>query len=117
MATYLNWKTTDITITAGEDITWNFQVRDADGAVVNIAGWTFGAWFVDQHDSSNIIIVSAGDFTLTDSANGKARFTVGRSTTTSQGGKIFRGTIWRTNSGSQDEVAMGNLKILRTVRP
>jgi hypothetical protein len=115
--TYVQWSAQRVIETfAGEDVAWKFQVRDADGTVVNIAGWTFTFYAVDLHDSSNTITVTNGSFTITDAASGEVEFAMPRATTLAQGGKAFRAELWRTNTGAQDCVAAGSWKVRRTVR-
>jgi len=113
--TYIYWPAAGVITAAGDDIVWQFQVRDHEGAIVNIAGWTFSFWAVDQHDPLNVITVTNGSFTITSAASGKAQFTIARATTVSQGGKVFRGSLWRTDTNK--ELASGSWKITRTVRP
>jgi hypothetical protein len=114
---YANWLSKPVVTKAGEDTAWYFQVRDGDGVVVDITGWTFGFWAVDQMDATNIITISSGSFTIVTPSSGIAYFVVSRSVTTSQGGKAFQGSLWRTNSGAQKELASGAWKVSRTSRP
>ncbi len=114
--TYLYWPANTVITTAGDDTIWHFQVRDKSGAPVNIAGWSFGFWAVDQYDSENIISIT-GTFAITTAVLGLAYFTVTRASTLTMGGKVFRASLWRTNSGSQKEIASGTWKIMRTNRP
>ena len=113
--TYIYWPATVVITAAGDDIVWQFQVRDHEGVVVNIAGWTFSFWAVDQHDATNVITVTNSGFTITSAATGTAQFTIARATTATQGGKVFRGSLWRTDINK--ELASGSWKITRTVRP
>lgn len=114
--TYLSWAANQVVTTAGDDIVWKFQVRDADGAVVDITGWSFSFWAVDQHDAANIVAVTNVDFSITSASTGKAQFTIAAATTDDQGGKVFRGCLWRTNTGANKELASGSWKVTRTVR-
>ncbi len=114
---YTNLDVEKIRTRAGQDLLWKFAVTDDAGAVVDIAGWTFELWAVDQADASNSIIVENASFSITDHAGGLVQCPMARALTVNQGGKTFTVTLWRIDSGSNDDLCEGDWVILRTARP
>lgn len=114
---YRHWPSVGtIATTAGDDITWYFQVRDASGAAVDITGWEFSFYAVDQRDATNTLTVANGSFTIATAASGLGYFTIARDSTTSQGGKVFKCELWKTNTGAQKMIAAGDWKVMATIR-
>jgi hypothetical protein len=117
MPRYAQLEFEDIRTYAGQDLVWKFKVVDNDGEVIDITGWHFELWAQEQGNDSNLLIVEADDFTITSAASGLVECTMARAVTVNEGGKIFTVTLWRVDSGCNDDLAEGNWEILETVRP
>lgn len=113
MPIYKPWESTPIQIVAGEDVVFVAQVKDADGNPVNVAGWSFGCYFVEIGNPSNSISVTSG---FTSGSSGVVMWPLSRSQTSGQAGKSLQGELWRTDSGLQKQLATGKLYVATTVR-
>lgn len=114
--TYVDWDGTPIVTTAGDAISWSAQVRDGDGDVVDITGWTFGFFAVEQEDPENEITITNASFTITDAGEGQVKWAIPAATTSAQDGLVFRGELWRLNSGFEKCLCAGNWEILPSIR-
>ena len=117
MATYIDLDKMQPVVFAGEDLFIPIHVVDDAGADVNITGWTFGAWLRDELVPANLITVPSNSFTITSATGGLANFSLARATTLSIGDARYKIGIWRTDSGSQDDMAEGTIIFKSSARP
>jgi hypothetical protein len=114
--TYIDWDSTPISTVAGDDILWSTQVRDGAGDVEDITGWTFSFYAIEQEDETNTITITNSGFTITDAGEGQVRWAIASATTQTQGGKIFRAELWRTNAGSAKRLCAGTWSVGASIR-
>lgn len=119
MPVYDNWETMPQETTAADDFIWRFRVTDNQDNVVNITGYEFAFYAVNQADALDIITITNGSFTITDASEGQAQFTVAASDTSDYiaMGAVFQGEIWRANSGANKRLCSGVWRVNPTIKP
>ena len=103
----------------GEDKVFTFTVRDVNGVVVNITGYTF-EWTVRtgrSHPVKRITKTSGAGIVITDAVNGVLTVTVARADTLGppifRAGRYYHG-LARTNSGVYDVEIDGYADLLKS---
>ncbi len=105
-----------INIVQGEDVSITVSVIDANGAAVNISGFTFKASVRTAREADIEIITKAtggAGIAITDAAGGKYAITIASADTKKlRVPAIYFWDTWRIDAGQLAQLAYGELEVL-----
>ena len=100
----------------GNDLVLRFTVEDADGAAVNITGWTFAFALARSYSVAAAISKSSGaGIAINDGAAGIVDVTVQDTDTDDLDVGAYVADLKRADAGQEATLAYGRLKLLPSV--
>lgn len=101
--------TTDFRITGGPGQALSFPGSPLPGDVTDITGWTLRVRVYTAAGSLLYTLTEGAGITVDDAEAGEYTWSLTAAQTTSMGAGSFRYDVWRTDSGSEAELANGAL--------
>ena len=100
----------------GNDLVLRFTVEDADGAAVNISGWTFAFALASSYSAAAAVSKDSDDgITINDAAAGIVDVAVLDTDTDELDVGTYVADLKRADAGQEATLAYGRLKMLPSV--